>query len=126
MSTGNDKRFFLLSRTLLGLGFVRYPSENDRRITYRHGEETSTLDYFFVRGVKINEFEVGRFFLTQHRPLHLVFEVENLSSSDFEMSHALGKAYIRSPTAFVKLIEAFDDLPLLSSGLEVRIFLCTK
>ena len=121
MKTGNDKRFSLLTKTLLGLGFVRYPDLDDRRITYRQLDEMSTLDYLFIRGGKICRFEVGKFYLTQHRPLSLSVELEKPPSSNFTMVPSLGKAYVRSEHAVGKLIEAFEDLELLKSGREVFI-----
>ena len=70
--------------------------------------------------MKIISFEIGRFFISQHRPLQLKIVFEKAPITDFTLEHSLGKAYLRSTRALERLIDAFEDLPLLASGREVR------
>jgi hypothetical protein len=54
-----DEYTQLIDNNLQNVGFSRYPS-SERPFTYRSGKSFSTIDYTFVRNVKVDDFAVAR------------------------------------------------------------------
>jgi hypothetical protein len=88
-----DKEFVNMVLNLRQEGYMVYP-DPELPSTYSSGKSASTIDYVFVRGARVNSFEVGKIYVAQHRPL--LFAVDLTLQPEEQQTLALGTAYWRS------------------------------
>jgi endonuclease/exonuclease/phosphatase (EEP) superfamily protein YafD len=70
-------------------GFASFPTSTTLP-TYRSSSVSSTIDYIYYRNLRVEECEVARVFIAQHRPLAAVISLHN---GDFAPPNALETAY---------------------------------
>jgi hypothetical protein len=100
-----------IDNALQATGFSRFPRTR-RPFTFRQERRKSTIDYIYSRGIRVVKEEVSKVYITNHRPVRIVFE-GTLPPSNFRLEKALGKAYARSKTALARFEDEITSLKLM-------------
>jgi hypothetical protein len=100
-----------IDNALQAVGFTRFPRVRCP-FTFRQGARKSTIDYVYTRGLQIENEEVAKIYMTNHRPLRVRFR-SVASNPDLQLDSAFGRAYPRSKTSLDQFEKGVAHLPLM-------------
>jgi hypothetical protein len=111
LNPGYDRKFLKIDVALQALSFKRFPRTR-RPYTFRQAASKSTIDYVYTRGLDVEREEVTKVYITNHRPLRVLFN-DTVIPSTLHMEQGLGKAYPRSSRSLDNIEKEITGLSLM-------------